>query len=285
MQAALRPFETWSRTRVEERAGLLFRAAELLRQRKFEFMRLAGPRSRQELGRGRRRHRRDHRLLEFYAREALRSRPGRNSRPAARRARPAALHSARRRRGDSAVELPLRDHGRHDRGVDRLRQHRRPEALERLAHHRREVLRSCWKRPACPTAWSTSAPARARPSATRVVEHPQTRFIAFTGSKRRRPARSTSAPPSTQPGQIWIKRTILEMGGKDSIIVDADADLDAAVEGVAQPPSASRARSARPARAPSSTSASTTCSCDKLKARVEKITDRRSRRRTRTSAR
>src|SRR5262249_58610995 len=36
------------------------------------------------------------------------------------------------------------------------------------------------------------------------------------------------------PGQIWIKRTILEMGGKDAIIVDADADLDSAVEGVAQ---------------------------------------------------
>jgi 1-pyrroline-5-carboxylate dehydrogenase len=36
------------------------------------------------------------------------------------------------------------------------------------------------------------------------------------------------------PGQIWIKRTILEMGGKDAIIVDADADIDSAVEGVAQ---------------------------------------------------
>src|SRR5438093_1018458 len=35
------------------------------------------------------------------------------------------------------------------------------------------------------------------------------------------------------PGQIWIKRTILEMGGKDAIIVDADADIDSAVEGVA----------------------------------------------------
>jgi 1-pyrroline-5-carboxylate dehydrogenase len=33
---------------------------------------------------------------------------------------------------------------------------------------------------------------------------------------------------------VWIKRTILEMGGKDSIVVDADADFDAAVEGVAQ---------------------------------------------------
>jgi len=36
----------------------------------------------------------------------------------------------------------------------------------------------------------------------------------------------------TKPGQIWIKRAILEMGGKDSIIVSADCDLDAAVEGV-----------------------------------------------------
>src|SRR6185312_6900255 len=36
----------------------------------------------------------------------------------------------------------------------------------------------------------------------------------------------------TLPGQIFIKRTILEMGGKDSIIVDADCNLDAAIEGV-----------------------------------------------------
>ena len=62
------------------------------------------------------------------------------------------------------------------------------------------------------------------------------------------------------------------MGGKDSIVVDADADLDAAVEGVALRPSASAGRSARPARAPSLTSASTTSSCKRLKERVEKIT-------------
>ena len=64
-----------------------------------------------------------------------------------------------------------------------------------------------------------------------IVEHPKTRFIAFTGSKavgldiHERAAK-------THPGQIWIKRTILEMGGKDSILVCADADLDAAVDGV-----------------------------------------------------
>jgi 1-pyrroline-5-carboxylate dehydrogenase len=38
----------------------------------------------------------------------------------------------------------------------------------------------------------------------------------------------------TRRGQKWIKRVVVEMGGKDAIIVDADADLEAAVEGVAQ---------------------------------------------------
>src|SRR5579859_7933853 len=38
MKAALAAFETWSRTTVEERAGLLFRVADLMRQRKMEYM-------------------------------------------------------------------------------------------------------------------------------------------------------------------------------------------------------------------------------------------------------
>ena len=65
-----------------------------------------------------------------------------------------------------------------------------------------------------------------------LVEHPKVRFIAFTGSKKvglhihERAAR-------TMPGQPFIKRTILELGGKDAILVDASADLDSAVEGVA----------------------------------------------------
>jgi 1-pyrroline-5-carboxylate dehydrogenase len=65
-----------------------------------------------------------------------------------------------------------------------------------------------------------------------IVEHPKTRFIAFTGSRDVGLDINLRAA-KTPPGQIWIKRTILEMGGKDSIIVAADADLDAAVEGVA----------------------------------------------------
>ena len=66
-----------------------------------------------------------------------------------------------------------------------------------------------------------------------VVAHPKTRYIAFTGS--REVGLDINKSAATQaPGQVWIKRTILEMGGKDAIIVDADADVDVAVEGVAQ---------------------------------------------------
>lgn len=64
-----------------------------------------------------------------------------------------------------------------------------------------------------------------------LVEHPKTRFVAFTGS-RDVGLRINELAARTQPGQIWIKRVIAEMGGKDAIVVDADSDLDKAVEGV-----------------------------------------------------
>jgi 1-pyrroline-5-carboxylate dehydrogenase len=64
-----------------------------------------------------------------------------------------------------------------------------------------------------------------------IVAHPQTRFIAFTGSKAVGLEIHESAA-KTQPGQKFIKRTVLEMGGKDSIVVEPDCDPDAAVEGV-----------------------------------------------------
>ncbi len=65
-----------------------------------------------------------------------------------------------------------------------------------------------------------------------LVRHPRTRFVAFTGSKEvGLGINELAAKPN--PQQIWIKRVVAEMGGKDSIIVDTEADLDAAVEGVA----------------------------------------------------
>ncbi len=64
-----------------------------------------------------------------------------------------------------------------------------------------------------------------------LVEHPQVRFIAFTGSRAvGLEINEKAAKP--RPGQIWIKRAILELGGKDATVVTADADMDEAVEGV-----------------------------------------------------
>ncbi len=65
-----------------------------------------------------------------------------------------------------------------------------------------------------------------------LVTHPRTRFIAFTGSKQVG-LRINELAARHQPGQIWIKRVIAEMGGKDSIVVDENTDLDEAAEGVA----------------------------------------------------
>jgi len=64
-----------------------------------------------------------------------------------------------------------------------------------------------------------------------LVQHPRTRFISFTGS-REVGLRINELASKVVPGQIWIKRVIAEMGGKDAIIVDEEADLDAAVQGV-----------------------------------------------------
>ncbi len=64
-----------------------------------------------------------------------------------------------------------------------------------------------------------------------LVTHPKTRFVSFTGS-RDVGLRINELAARHQPGQVWIKRVVAEMGGKDAIIVDADCDLDKAVDGV-----------------------------------------------------
>ncbi len=64
-----------------------------------------------------------------------------------------------------------------------------------------------------------------------LVRHPRTRFVSFTGSREVGVGINRLAA-EVQPGQIWLKRVVAEMGGKDAIIVDEEADLDAAVQGV-----------------------------------------------------
>lgn len=64
-----------------------------------------------------------------------------------------------------------------------------------------------------------------------LVEHPRTRYVAFTGSKEVG-LHINELAAKHRSGQMWVKRVVAEMGGKDSIVVDSETDLDVAVEGV-----------------------------------------------------
>jgi len=64
-----------------------------------------------------------------------------------------------------------------------------------------------------------------------LVESPQLRFIAFTGS-REVGLHIHELAAKHQKGQRWLKRTILEMGGKDAVVVDETANLEAAATAI-----------------------------------------------------
>lgn len=64
-----------------------------------------------------------------------------------------------------------------------------------------------------------------------LVSHPKTRFVSFTGS-RDVGLHINELAAKTPKGQLWIKRVVAEMGGKDAIIVDRESQLDQAVLGV-----------------------------------------------------
>jgi 1-pyrroline-5-carboxylate dehydrogenase len=64
-----------------------------------------------------------------------------------------------------------------------------------------------------------------------LIDHAQLRFIAFTGS-RDVGLRIYERASKQQKGQRWLKRSILEMGGKDAVVVDETADLEAAATGI-----------------------------------------------------
>ena len=131
----------------------------------------------------------------------------------------------RRVRGDHALQLPAdaaRDQGRAGAGGG---QHGGCQAGgdDAAGHARRS--RACSRRPACPTACSTSSPAAARTSATRSSAIP-------TCAASRSPARPSVGRHVAALAAPDLKRLTLELGGSDPVIVCADADVDAAVKAV-----------------------------------------------------
>ena len=230
MEAAQTAFVTWSRVPVAERAELLFKAAAMIRARKFEFCAWLTF----EVGKNWAEADADVGetidFLEFYGREALRldgvttpiQLPGERNQL---RYLPlgvgavippwnfpfaimAGMTAAAIVCGNTVILKP---------SVDAPTIAARFFSLMQAAGLPDGVINFC--------------PGEGPDFGAAVVAHPQTRFIAFTGSKAVGLEIHEHAA-KTQPGQIFIKRTILEMGGKDSIIVDEDCDLDAAIEGV-----------------------------------------------------
>jgi RHH-type proline utilization regulon transcriptional repressor/proline dehydrogenase/delta 1-pyrroline-5-carboxylate dehydrogenase len=61
-----------------------------------------------------------------------------------------------------------------------------------------------------------------------LVDHKDVHMIAFTGS-REVGLRIWKSAGETRPGQAELKRVVCEMGGKNAIIIDSDADLDEAI--------------------------------------------------------
>jgi 1-pyrroline-5-carboxylate dehydrogenase len=229
IDAALKAFETWQSVPVELRASLLLRAAAIIRDRKFEFCAWLV----YEVGKNWAEADADVAetidFLEFYAREALRlsqteppiQYPGERNKliyvplgvgavlppwnfPFAIMA---GMTAAAIVCGNTVVLKPSPDAPTiAARFLDVLEEAGMPPGVVNLLQGGPEVGRA-------------------------LVDHPKMRFIAFTGSKKVGLEINEHAA-KTQPGQRWIKRTILEMGGKDAIIVSSDADIEAAVEGV-----------------------------------------------------
>src|SRR6266702_2723980 len=231
MKAALEAFESWSRTPVEERASLLFRAADLMRQRKMEYMAWLVFEVSKNWAEADADISETIDFCEFYAREALRL---------AKTETPAQMPGEH----DSLTYIPL--------GVGAvIPPWNFPCAimagmtLASIVCGNTVILKPSSDSPTIaakfveileeagmPEGVVNFCPGAGASFGDAVVAHPKTRYIAFTGS-REVGLRINKVAADQAPGQIWIKRTILEMGGKDAIIVDADADIDSAVEGVA----------------------------------------------------
>jgi len=230
MQAAVEAFKTWRKEKPETRADVLFKAAAIIRRRKHEFSALLTKEAGKPWNEADADTAEAIDFLEYYARQMLRIKEGVpvNSRP--------------------------NEHNRYDYiplGVG--------------------IIISPWNFPFAIMAGTTAAaivtgntvllkPASTTPivaakfvevmeeaglpkgvlnfvpgSGSEVgdylVDHKETRFVSFTGS-RDVGLRIYERASILNKGQIWLKRVIAEMGGKDTIVVDKEADLELAARSI-----------------------------------------------------
>jgi 1-pyrroline-5-carboxylate dehydrogenase len=230
IQTAARTFETWKHTPPSERARYLFKAAAIMRRRKFEFSALMTL----EAGKTRAEADADTAeaidFMEFYAREMQRL-----SAP-----QPLTVHEEEE---NHLYYIPL--------GVGIvIPPWNFPLAImagmttAAIVSGNTVVLKPASTTPviaakfvelleevSLPPGVVNFLPGPGQEVGDYLVDHPLTRFISFTGS-RDVGLRIQERAAKTQPGQQWIKRVIAEMGGKDAIIVDSEADLELAADAI-----------------------------------------------------
>ncbi|HEY1655169.1 MAG TPA: L-glutamate gamma-semialdehyde dehydrogenase [Candidatus Tumulicola sp.] len=231
IEAAARAFESWKRTSSEDRAGYLFDAAARLRERRFEYDALlvyevgkSWPEADGDIAE-------TIDFLEFYAREALRY------------AQPQPIVAIAGERnemiyvplGVGAVIPPWNFAGAIMAGMTAAAIVTGNTVV--LKPSSDSAVVAAWfvdllHEVGVPPGVVNFLPGSGSEIGDAIVTHPQVRFVSFTGSKEVG-LRINELAAVRRPGQKWIKRVVAEMGGKDSIVVAADADVDAAVEGVA----------------------------------------------------
>ncbi|HKS69076.1 MAG TPA: L-glutamate gamma-semialdehyde dehydrogenase [Ktedonobacterales bacterium] len=230
VEAAWQAFQTWQYVQASERAGYLFKAAELMRQRRFYFNAImiyevskswveADADTAEAID-----------FLEFYGREALRL------------AGEQPLTKIPEEQNE-LVYIPL--------GVGAVIPpwNFANAIMVGLTSSAVVAGNTVVLKPASTAAWIAARfvdlleeaglpkgvvnylPGPGGEIGDALVLNPLTRFISFTGS-RDVGLRINELAAKPQPGQKWIKRAVLEMGGKDSIAVDETADLDAAAQGI-----------------------------------------------------
>ncbi|WP_053361458.1 L-glutamate gamma-semialdehyde dehydrogenase [Bacillus sp. FJAT-27251] len=230
MQAAVEAFKTWKKTKPEVRADVLFKAAAILRRRKHEFSALLT----KEAGKPWREADADTAeaidFLEYYARQMLKikdgvpvqSRPNEYNRydyiplgvgviispwnfPLAIMAGTAVAAIVA---GNTVLLKPAST---------------TPVVAAKFV----EVLEEA----GLPKGVLNFVPGSGAEVGDYLVDHKDTRFISFTGS-RDVGLRINQRASTLSEGQIWLKRVIAEMGGKDTIVVDSEADLELAAQSI-----------------------------------------------------
>ncbi|MGH2404298.1 MAG: L-glutamate gamma-semialdehyde dehydrogenase [bacterium] len=227
VETAARAFQTWSKIPAEERAAVLLRAADILRRRKL----WAAAWQIYEVGKNWGEADADVAetidFIEYYAREALRYARGREMAAHPQEyaeyvylpigviavippwnfplAIPAGMATGAIAAGNTVVMKPSSDSPAN-------------------AYVLQEVLEAA----GLPAGVLNIVTGSGSDVGDPLVAHPRVRMVAFTGS-REVGIRIYGQAAQVRTGQIWLKRAIAEMGGKNAVIVDESADLDDAV--------------------------------------------------------